>query len=336
MASVQSASTDITVLKHLTVLRLDVTIWSARKKLTPSDFGTPDLPPEKLASLGSKRVCNPEDLRIFATLKSRAVSLLDRHGVRFLGGWAIPESSVQPVIAALERIAEDFTAAKDAFLGRYDESIKTWISENPGWETLIAGSLVSVDTVRARLGFAWQMFKIVPPRKAGKADAGRPLLDAVSGLGSTLFGEVAKVADEAWHKTFAGKTDVSLKAMSPLRGLRQKLAGLSFVEPRVASVVDLLDAALDHVPDKGPIVGADLVMIQGLVCLLRDPVAVIEHGQKIIDGQTPEDALRNLVAVPSVNTPVLRGNDIPDDDDAAPFVDHGGDPASHLDSLGLW
>lgn len=80
--------TDITVLKQLTALRLDVNIWSARKKLTPADFGTLDLPPEKLASLGSKKVCNPEDLRVFATLKARAISLLDRHGIRFLGGCA--------------------------------------------------------------------------------------------------------------------------------------------------------------------------------------------------------------------------------------------------------
>jgi len=64
--------TDITVLKQLTALRLDVTIWSARKKLTAADFGGQTLPPEKLASLGSKKVCDP-DLRVFATLKARAV-----------------------------------------------------------------------------------------------------------------------------------------------------------------------------------------------------------------------------------------------------------------------
>ncbi len=339
MAPVSSPATDIAALKQLTAIRLDVNIWSARKKLTPADFGTTELPPEKLASLGSKKVCNPEDLRIFATLKSRATALLDRHGVRFLGGWAIPESSTQTVIDALEAIVADFTTAKQAFLDRYDEAIRQWVSNNPGWESLIAGSLVSVDTVRARLGFAWQMFKIALPKKGGKTDAARPLVDAVKGLGQTLFDEVARVADDAWHKTFAGKVEVSCKAISPLRGLRQKLAGLSFVEPRVASVVDLLDAALDQVPDKGPIAGANLVMVQGLVCLLRDPAAVVEHGQKIIDGQTPEAALRSLVAVTSdAPAPIPLPDDDPSDtDDAAPFADQAGEPAaSHLDSLGLW
>ena len=82
MASISPASTDITVLKHLTILRLDVNIWSARKKLTPADFGTLDLPPEKLASLGSKKVCNPEDLRIFSTLIQEDVERNMRAGTR--------------------------------------------------------------------------------------------------------------------------------------------------------------------------------------------------------------------------------------------------------------
>ena len=330
--------TDITVLKQLTAIRLDVNIWSARKKLTPTDFVTPDLPPEHLASLGSKKVCNPEDLRVFATLKARAIALLDRHGVRFLGGWVIPESATRMVIESLETIGGDFAAAKDAFLDRYDDAIRDWIGQNPGWEKLIAGSQVGIDTVRARLGFAWQMFRIVPPKKMGKAEAERPLLDAVASLGTTLFGDVAKVADEAWHKSFAGKLDVSSKALSPLKWLRHKLAGLSFVEPRVSPVVDLLDAALAGVPEKGVITGGDLVMLQGLVCLLRDPAALIEHGQKIIDGQTPEDALQGLVALPVGNPSLPFPENEDPEDDESPFAEGdilpSGEP--QMDSLGLW
>ena len=42
--------TDITVLKHLTAVRLEVTIWSARRKLTAADLCAPNLPPETVAS----------------------------------------------------------------------------------------------------------------------------------------------------------------------------------------------------------------------------------------------------------------------------------------------
>ncbi|CAA7617401.1 DUF3150 domain-containing protein [Magnetospirillum sp. SS-4] len=172
----------------------------------------------------------------------------------------------------------------------------------------------------------------------GKTEAERPLLDAVAGLGTTLFGEVARVADEAWHKSFAGKMEVSSKALSPLRGLRIKLAGLSFVEPRVTPVVDLLDAAMTSLPDKGPINGGDLVMLQGLVCLLRDPAALVEHGQKIIDGQTPDDTLRGLVALPMGNpsTPFPEEEDL--EEEESPFAEGDILPSDEpkIDSLGLW
>jgi hypothetical protein len=320
-------NTDITVLKHLTAIRLDVMIWSARRKLSAADLANADLPPENVASLGAKKVCNPEDLRVFATLKARAVALLDRHGVRFLSGWMIPETAIKAVNGALETIAADFITAKEDFLGRYDQAVRDWIGQNLGWEALIAGATVPADMVRARLGFGWQMFKIAPPRKA---DVGQGLRDAVTSLGQTLFGEVARAADDAWQKSFAGKLEASAKALSPIRTLRAKLAGLTFVEPRVAPVVDLLDAALTVLPGKGPISGANLVMAQGLVCLLRDPAALVDHGQKIIDGHDPDRMVRELVALPS-SVPVA----IADDEDMEgdiPFHD----PMPAIDSLGLW
>ena len=68
--TVLSTVTDIKVLDCLLALNLQVSIWSARKKLTPEDFSgvsALDLPPDDLASLGSKRVCDPDSLRIFSS-----------------------------------------------------------------------------------------------------------------------------------------------------------------------------------------------------------------------------------------------------------------------------
>lgn len=38
-------TTDITVLESLMAIHLDVNIWTARKKLSPADFGGAELPP---------------------------------------------------------------------------------------------------------------------------------------------------------------------------------------------------------------------------------------------------------------------------------------------------
>ena len=79
---------DIKVLDNLLVLNLNVNLWSARKKMVLEDFGGAELPPEDLASLGSKRIADPNSLKVFVTLKARAFNYLDRHGIRFMSGWA--------------------------------------------------------------------------------------------------------------------------------------------------------------------------------------------------------------------------------------------------------
>lgn len=320
--------TEMTALDNIVALNLDVHIWSARKKLTPSDFGSADLPPEQLASLGSKRICDPKDLRIFGTLKSRAVAMLDRIGVRFLGGWAIPVDRVGEVKDGLDAIKDEFVKAKDEFVICYDEIIHEWIVNNPGWESLIAGSVVSVDYVRHRLAFNWQMFAVA----ATSQPQGTGLEDEVNSLGGTLFDEIARTASDAWNKSYAGKTEVSRKALSPIRTIHSKLSGLVFVEPRVAPIVELIETALKKVKGRGPVFGANLLLVQGLLSLLQSPVLLVEHGQKILEGQSPVDALDGLVeAQPTACPDFVDSHDV--QEEVMPPLEPQG---QQLESLGLW
>lgn len=332
-----STQTDIKVLDSLLALHLEVNIWTARKKLSPEDFAGATLPPEDLASLGSKRICDPEDLRIFGTLKARAVSLLDKHGVRFLGGWAIPQDQADIIVTELEQILSDFNTAKEDFLARYDESVREWISKHAGWEQIIADSTVSADYVRSRIGFIWRLYRIVPPDPADPVMEG--LRQEVESLGETLFGEVAKAASEAWHKCFAGKTEITRKALSPLRTIHQKLSGLSFVEPRVTPIVDLIHTAFEHLPRRGRIEGANLLMLQGLVSMLRDPDSLVEHGQKIMDGASSADVL-GLIVTSTVDAQIVDGLDMEDNDDMdneeMPTFPQTVPTQPSLPSCGLW
>lgn len=314
----------ITVLKALTAVRLDVAIWSARRKLTPADFGASDLPPEKLASLGSKKVCNPEDLRIFAALKARATAFLDRHGVRFLGGWAVPEARTALIAQELARIATMFDEAKQAFLASYHQSVRQWIAANPGWEQLIAGSVVDADLVRSRLSFGWQMFKVSPVRGQNGAAS---LEREVGGLAATLFAELATSAKACWKKSFAGKAELTHKALSPLKTMRAKLAGLSVIEPRGAPIVALIDACLAGLPEEGAIAGADLATLQGLVSLIATPDLLLAQGSRILEGADCEEILSELTsAVP-----------LPQADKTTILIEEDQDAGmSGLDSLGLW
>ncbi|WP_291443671.1 DUF3150 domain-containing protein [Desulfovibrio sp.] len=338
---------DIRILDNLLALNLNVSLWSARRKMSQEDLGGAELPPEDLASLGSKRIADPENLKVFGTLKARAFNYLDRHGVRFMSGWAIPEEKAGEIVQELLNIRTEFQKEKEAFLAGYDQKVQAWIEKHHQWGEIIRNSLVGPDYVRARMDFRWQLYKVAPLEQhtdnTAVLEAG--LAEEVQGLGGTLFDEVAKSADDIWRRVYHGKTEVTHKALSPLRTLHAKLTGLSFVEPHVAPVADIVQAALLRMPKKGNITGTDLLLLQGLVYLLKDSTALVPHAQKVIEGYGPAFVLDALLAGPGViaeqdgSSMLVDGAADGDDDEPIlpdiPAVDSAL-PHPAIQSLGLW
>lgn len=334
---------DIRILDELLALHLDIRLWSARRKMSVEDFGGAKLPPEDLASLGSKRIADPETLRIFGTLKARAFSHLDRHGVRFLSGWAIPEDKAGDIVRELVRLRDEFQQAKEAFLANYDSSIRDWVDRHSQWSDIIRHSTVGPDYVRARLSFRWQMYKVAPlmrhDTEQAVLEAG--LMEEVQGLGNTLLAEVTRHADDMWRRVYEGRTEVTHKTLSPLRTLHEKLTGLSFVEPHVAPIADIIRSALDRMPGRGPIGGTDLLLLQGLVCLLRDSRLLVEHARKLMAGQGTMSVLDSLLTfndMPQPDSPSEAAPLQPDELEEAPLLSEI-PPLSRglsIPGMGLW
>lgn len=340
---------DIRILDNLLALNLNVSLWSARRKMSQEDLGGAELPPDDLASLGSKRIADPENLKVFGTLKARAFNYLDRHGVRFMSGWAIPEEKAGEIVQELLSIRNEFQKEKEAFLAGYDQNVQAWIEKHHQWGEIIRNSTVGPDYVRGRMDFRWQLYKVAPLEQhadnTAVLEAG--LAEEVQGLGGTLFGEVAKSAEDIWRRVYHGKTEVTHKALSPLRTLHTKLTGLSFVEPHVAPVADIVQAALLRMPKKGNITGPDLLLLQGLVCLLKDSSALVLHAQKVIEGYGPAFVLDTLLAGSDTSSKVdsmdgqtdSAADAEPDDMPILPDIPISGGPvAPHpvIPSLGLW
>ncbi len=321
--------TNVTVLDHLLVVNLDIHVWTARKKLSAPDLGDADLPPGELASLGSKRVCNPKEIQTFNTMKARAVSLLDRHGVRFLGGWAVPQQAIDEICMELTAIRDDFNQAKDEFLRRYQQAVDDWIAKHPKWAGIIENSVETEDYVRSRLDFRWQVFQVQPPVQTGDACRG-DLDNDISGLGLALFEEVAQAASLAWKRCYAGKTEITRKALSPLKSIEQKLVGLSFVEPRVAPVAELIATAIQEIPKRGAIRGSILTRLQSLVCMLCEPKLVLAHGQRMLEGKTNASDILNGLLEPAMHEHLEEAGFEPDP------IPHAGITTPRLESHGLW
>ena len=66
MQSAPVVQSDIRILHKLLAIKLTVSLWSARRKMSAEDMGEVSLPPEDRASLGSKRIADPESIKTYA------------------------------------------------------------------------------------------------------------------------------------------------------------------------------------------------------------------------------------------------------------------------------
>jgi len=327
---------DIKVLDKIVAVNLNFNIWSAKTKLRPEDFSHAELPPGNLATLGVKKICDPKQLRIFSTLKSRAFSLLDKHGIRFLGGWAIPETLSGEVADGLDLIAREFEDSKKQFLKEYDQSVQDWIKQNPGWENIIANSIVSKNHVSSKIGFSYQLFRVAQPDGAENSSTKMGLSSALDVLPETLLDDIAKTARDALNRSYLGKSEVTRKALAPLKNIFQKLSDLSFIEPKVVPIGALIHTALERIPPRGAISGDLLMMLNGLLLLIMDKT-VLSHTAKnlkkgvldyngVLDSfiQTEDKKKRAKAKTPEKMQTKQE--------ETEPEVE----PAMQLDSMGLW
>lgn len=283
------------ILDNIVCVFLDIHLWTGRKKLRPEDLKVTvgSIPPEKLASLGSKKICDPAELATFGALKKRAERACEAHGIRFLGGYAIPQEKANELVADLNLVQAEFESEKIGFLSRYDTALQSWIADNSEWASIIRAAVEPVETVRRQLRFGHQTFKIGAASSESDAEVNEGLDAKLGTLGDRLIFEISRDAEKAWETSFRGKDKVTQKSLRPLRALLDKLKGLSFLDSRATAMANRIEAGLSALPKHGPIEGQDLNALIGLVLQLADPNGV--KSLKVVDWGSPQESDPEIV-----------------------------------------
>lgn len=280
------------ILNNLVLISIDCTIWSAKKKLRPEDLGDANLPPEKLASLGSKRVFDPEAIKGFHTLKRKAERLCEAAGTRFLGCYAVPKEKASAVLEGIEVVKQEFETAKNEFLADYDKVLNSWLEEAGEWRNAIANAVESVTTVSSRLNFRTAAYMVGVPEDVEVAE---PLMkEQVGGIAGQLIYEIGQEAKASWEESYRGKSEVTRRAVRPLKGILEKLRGLLFVNPdQFSDLVTNIEAALDAIPKKGPVTGAALMGLVGVLHECADLAGFVTAREKaeMLPEPEPEEAI---------------------------------------------
>ena len=296
-------------------IHLDFHLWSGRKKLRTEDLKNltqEQIPPTTLASLGSKRLCAPDDLAPGVRCRKQAERVCQLYGFRFLGHFAVPEQRLEALQRGLEVAVADFNAWRSDFLARYEAVIDRWVQQHPGWETIIRRAVEPVESVAARLSAGYQVFRIGPATDRADDTANAGLAAQAATLGDRLLASVAQDAQTLWRESLHGRDQVGRRVLRPVQAILDKLQGWALIDPTVAPIVQRIELALAALPGRGPLQGNDLNALAGLVFLLSEPDRLKQHGQAVLQGLAATAAEPAILA--DEPEPVLTGTALPADE----------------------
>ncbi len=265
---------EIQILDQILLLDLSgIHLWTARKKLKPTMLEG-KIPPATLASLGSMRVIDPDELKPFEKIKRRATALVESKGVKFLGGYAVPEAMIHEVVDDLNELKKEFYGLKSDFIARYDVLVTNWINhewEKSEWREAIRSSATPKGVVDAGLQFGFAACRVAPD---GDERLSGMLNGEVRGLADQLFADTASDADRLLETGLATRGHVTQTTLNTLRRMNAKLKGLMFLSNEVRQLTSYISEMLDELPTSGVVSGNQYNQVVTLVSALSDEASI--------------------------------------------------------------
>ena len=231
---------EYSILDTSVMIHLDISIWSGRAKLRREDIPNADnLPPSALASLGSKKLIDPSELTIFNTLRARASTMLDKMGVRFLGGWLLHKDRLGDADSELTLIRNEFVAAASEFIDKYEANVESWLENFPEWASVIRPVLPSKFDMQRKFGFDWQVYTVRPAEEG----CGN-MSDQLNNLPNAALGEVISMVWDIYPDVFENRTTITKRGLRPVRTLISKLDSISYIHRMLFNVKQAFSQAL--------------------------------------------------------------------------------------------
>ena len=313
----------ITIAEKMALIVLTVSQWSGRKKLRADDLELTDseVPSEELVSLGSKRICNPDALRVFGTLKGQADRACLKVGTRFLGGYLIPNDQLAALSGELDLLKTEYEVETQHFLTGYDREIEDWILRHPEWERQLRTAVDPAAKIGTKFSFRYRPLIIQPAE--GQHEA---LVEDVAEIATSVFHEIAQIA-VTLEKSLIGKDAMSQHALRTFRRVQQKLDILSFVDPRIGPILDQVERFLRQVPPSGPVTGSMFQEGFGLWMLLCDEDRMARHGAGMLNPVVEAEVDAEVDA----DAEVEAETEVESDVETMTEVEAEADIATHLD-----
>lgn len=290
---------------------LDIHLWSGRKRLRKENLlaknpELADLPPESLATLGSIKIADPDDLAPFLKYKREAEKLLKLNGLPLLGTVGIPEGKLDNVYKGLLEIKQKFDDHAQRLYRDFDVRIKDWRQriDNQQWDHLIT-DIPTPEYVAGRLAFGFHLCRVSPPSGDEFSQANKHYSKQVTGLKGELFDEAAEEAKTLMEKYLMGKDahgavrrreKITQKTLGPLKRIGDKFKSFSFLDHTVEPLAQIVEHVLGLLPQDGPIEGVHLMHVWTLAKTLSNSATALEAAQLVMDSGAANLAFETLLS----------------------------------------
>jgi len=317
------------IFNNVELVHLDIKIWGGERNLERGDFDPsviPDLPDEKVATLGRKKLIDTKHLKPMSTFRHQAHLLLEKEGVRFMGGYAIPDEAVRRVSLQLSSLCDEFALTLDQFISRYDELVDQWASENPDFANVILESKIPAGIVRSRCKANFAIYRVA----SSNSDPSGSLQEHGSGL-------MDKVLQDAFAslQVYVEKVDEGLKrgwdnsfrctVRSSIKAVAEKLRRFAFSDT-TGGFLPFAAMLEDAVQGDGKIEGPDYKRLERLLAGLNSyPVffrkVVSVSGQSPVSSMAP-DPLSSVGTLPAMPTSVPNSGALATSVSGTPQIAH--------------
>lgn len=251
--------------KDMTVVYLTVSTWTAKRKLDEKELGLkPGQFSSEVANLGSKTVFDKEKVKKLRNIKNEGETYLSTIGYQCLGGWAIPRTRLNEVEDKLTDLRERYYFNKEEIIRTYETDLATYAefaeAKMPGFGNVVRQAAYSVDYLENSLHFnlRWMENEVESP--------GDSLLEEIASDAKGVLNSMdySSVQGNGTTRQF------TRRAFRPLHTIKDKLAGMVFLDSCIRPVVDRLAQFLDSIPEKGKLEQAWLFQLVTELTFLAD------------------------------------------------------------------
>jgi hypothetical protein len=307
--------------KGLICVTLDIHLWSGRKRLRKEALlaKNPEfknLPPESLATLGSIKIADPDDLTPFMRDKREAEKVLQHNGLPLLGTIGIPEAKLDRVYKKLSDLKAAFESKRTQLHRDFETRVQDWREkpENEDWAHLI-NDIPTPEYVAGRLAFGFHLCRVSAPSLEDASPVNEHYGRQLTGLKGELFADAAREARVLMDRYLTGsdgtgvvrrRDKITQKTLGPLRRVAEKLRSFSFLDLSVLPMAEVVEHCLSLLPKEGAIDGAHLVHIWSLARTLANEKAAEEAAAIAMHLSSPSQAFEDLLtkSADTVSAPV--------------------------------